>query len=37
MSDARSTDEGIARGSWHPSVDIYENKEQIVLEAELPV
>ena len=29
-------DEGIARGSWHPSVDIYENKEQIVLEAELP-
>lgn len=29
-------DEGIARGSWQPSVDIYENKEQIVLEAELP-
>ncbi len=29
-------DEGIARGAWHPSVDIYENKEQIVLEAELP-
>ena len=29
-------DEGIARGSWHPSCDIYENKEQIVLEAELP-
>jgi HSP20 family protein len=29
-------DEGIARGSWHPSVDIYENKDQIVLEAELP-
>jgi HSP20 family protein len=29
-------DEGIARGSWSPSVDIYENKEQIVLEAELP-
>jgi HSP20 family protein len=29
-------DEGIARGSWNPSVDIYENKEQIVLEAELP-
>ena len=28
-------DEGIARGSWNPSVDIYENKEQIVLEAEL--
>src|SRR5881397_709511 len=29
-------DEGIARGSWNPSVDIYENKDQIVLEAELP-
>jgi len=29
-------DEGIARGSWSPSVDIFENKEQIVLEAELP-
>jgi HSP20 family protein len=29
-------DEGIARGAWNPSVDIYENKEQIVLEAELP-
>jgi HSP20 family protein len=29
-------DQGIARGSWSPSVDIYENKDQIVLEAELP-
>ena len=29
-------DEGMARGSWNPSVDIYENKDQIVLEAELP-
>src|SRR5260370_1982980 len=29
-------DEGIARGSWSPNVEIYENKEQIVLEAELP-
>ncbi len=29
-------DEGIARGAWTPSVDIYENKNQIVLEAELP-
>ncbi|HEX8476536.1 MAG TPA: Hsp20/alpha crystallin family protein [Pyrinomonadaceae bacterium] len=29
-------DEGIARGAWTPSVDIYENKDQIVLEAELP-
>src|SRR3712207_9088115 len=29
-------DEGIARGAWMPSVDIFENKDQIVLEAELP-
>lgn len=29
-------EEGIARGSWSPNVDIYENKDQIVLEAELP-
>ncbi len=29
-------DEGIARGAWTPNVDIYENKDQIVLEAELP-
>src|SRR5713101_6202066 len=33
---ARFDDEGIARGSWSPSVDIYENKDHIVLEAELP-
>ena len=29
-------DEGIARGAWSPSVDIYESKDHIVLEAELP-
>ena len=29
-------DEGIARGAWAPSVDIFENKDEIVLEAELP-
>lgn len=29
-------DEGIARGAWNPSVDIFENKDHIVLEAELP-
>jgi len=29
-------DEGIARGAWNPHVDIYENKDQIVIEAELP-
>jgi HSP20 family molecular chaperone IbpA len=32
----RFDDEGIARGAWSPSVDIYENKDGIVLEAELP-
>jgi HSP20 family protein len=29
-------DEGIARGAWTPNVDIFENKDEIVLEAELP-
>jgi len=29
-------EEGIGRGAWNPSVDIYENKDHIVLEAELP-
>jgi HSP20 family protein len=29
-------DNEIARGAWSPSVDIFENKDQIVLEAELP-
>jgi HSP20 family protein len=29
-------DEGIMRGAWTPTVDIYENKDEIVLEAELP-
>jgi HSP20 family protein len=29
-------DEGISRGAWAPSVDIFENKDEIVLEAELP-
>ncbi|HYE14582.1 MAG TPA: Hsp20/alpha crystallin family protein, partial [Pyrinomonadaceae bacterium] len=29
-------DEGIARGAWAPNVDIYEGKDEIVLEAELP-
>ena len=26
----------LARGAWNPSVDIFENKDNIVLEAELP-
>ena len=29
-------DEGMARGVWTPNVDIFENKDEIVLEAELP-
>ena len=29
-------DEGIARGSWTPSVDIFENKDQLAFEFELP-
>ena len=29
-------DEGMARGAWMPNVDIFENKDEIVLEAELP-
>src|SRR5438045_9562270 len=29
-------EDGSARGSWSPSVDIFEDKEHIVLEAELP-
>jgi HSP20 family protein len=32
----RSGDSDMMRGAWSPSVDIYENKDQIVLEAELP-
>ena len=33
---ARGGDSELTRGAWSPSVDIYENKDQIVLEAELP-
>ena len=29
-------DQGIGRGVWNPHVDIYENKDQISLEVELP-
>src|SRR5215204_5194280 len=32
----RSGESGMMRGAWNPSVDIFENKDQIVLEAELP-
>lgn len=33
---SRESDSELMRGAWNPSVDIYENKDQIVLEAELP-
>ena len=29
-------DEGLSRGAWTPNVDIFENKDELVLEAELP-
>src|ERR1044071_5405097 len=29
-------EEGFTRGAWTPNVDIFENKDEIVLEAELP-
>lgn len=32
----RSGETGLGRGAWNPSVDIFENQDQIVLEAELP-
>ena len=35
-SFGRSGESGMMRGAWNPSVDIFENKDQIVLEAELP-
>ncbi len=33
---SRSGQDEIMRGAWNPQVDIFENKDQIVLEAELP-
>jgi HSP20 family protein len=33
---SRSGDDQMMRGAWNPSVDIFENKDQIVIEAELP-
>lgn len=35
-SFTRGGDNELMRGAWNPSVDIYENNDQIVLEAELP-
>ncbi len=33
---SRGGDNELTRGAWSPQVDIFENKDQIVLEAELP-
>jgi HSP20 family protein len=33
---SRGSQDEILRGAWSPSVDIFENKNEIVLEAELP-
>jgi len=35
-SFSRSGETELMRGAWSPNVDIFENKDQIVLEAELP-
>jgi HSP20 family protein len=32
----RSGETGLGHSAWNPSVDIFENKDQIILEAELP-
>lgn len=33
---SRSSEEGFMSGAWAPNVDIFENKENLVIEAELP-
>ena len=33
---SRGSEEGFMSGAWAPSVDIFENKENLVIEAELP-
>ncbi len=33
---SRDSQDEVLRGAWSPSVDIFENKNEIVLEAELP-
>ena len=35
-SFSRNEGSDLMRGAWNPQVDIFENKDQIVLEAELP-
>ena len=36
FSRGGNNEDQIMRGAWNPQVDIFENKDQIVLEAELP-
>ncbi|HZH34778.1 MAG TPA: Hsp20/alpha crystallin family protein [Pyrinomonadaceae bacterium] len=36
FSRSGAGEDQMMRGAWNPSVDIFENKDQIVLEAELP-
>jgi HSP20 family protein len=36
MSGARSEEKDIMGGAWAPSVDIYENENEVVLAAEIP-
>ncbi len=36
MSGAKSEDKDIMAGTWAPSVDIYENENEVVLAAEIP-
>ena len=36
FSRGEGGDNGLTRGAWSPSVDIFENKNEIVLEAEMP-
>ena len=33
---SKGSDEGFMSGAWSPSVDIFENKDNLVIEAELP-
>lgn len=33
---SRGSEEGFTSGAWSPKVDIFENKENLVIEAELP-
>lgn len=33
---SRGSEEGFVSGAWSPKVDIFENKENLVIEAELP-